>query len=776
MILVLNKAGRVLYESPSWVKTTGYPAGSFSRRPLVDFIHPKDLDTVRKDLAGLMRVEANGIPTVFRFKKPDGAWIELEAIGEDLLEKPEIGGIVITARDVADRKAAREAAEGATRAKGEFLANISHEMRTPLNAIIGITELILEMDLAEAPQELAKTVSREADHLLQVVNGVLDFSKIESGRLEPEFIRFDLGYLMDSVADTFALESDQKGLGFSCYLEPDVPVSLQGDPGRLRQILVNLAGNAIKFTPSGEVCVKGMVQEDLGERVALRFSVRDTGIGIPGIKQPLIFESFTQADGSMGRKYGGTGLGTTIAKKLVELMGGSIHLASEVGKGSHFWFDLTFRKQAGQTVSEPLMKVKLPGIRVLIVYPRAANRGVLKGQLLSMGCEVEEAEDGESGLKKLEETAAAGTRIDLVISDREMPGMNGFDLAAAMRRDGRWHGIPILMVTCMGQLGDGKLCRENGIQGYLTKPIKRGALERSILKVLAAPVPDAAEGAALVTRHSLMEEQRRSPRILVVDDYNSARWVVVNHLRNAGYTVDEAEDGQAAVDAAKAEFYDLILMDIQMPVMDGYEAARLIRKSESTRGPGGNPSGSAPGRRVPILALTAHALQEFVESCLRAGMDGVLTKPIRKQVLLDSVAQWIFTGRKRIASEASGEKRPEVPGRVFDEARALREFESDRAFLDKVIEEFLKQAESQIRVLPDAYASGETEAIYRAAHAVKGGAANLTAMELSDAARDLEAIAGSGDLAGCPEAIDKLQAAFHRLKEYIRPEMSFQTR
>ena len=465
----------------------------------------------------------------------------------------QITSVVESFVDVTDLIRAREVAEAANIAKREFLANMSHEMRTPLNGIIGMTELAMETNLDDKQRYLLQIVNSESNALHGLINNVLDFSKVEAGKLEIEAITFDLNHTFDELTKAFAYKVEQKGLEFAVFLSPHVPCNLIGDPTRFRQILVNLVANALKFTDEGEIFVKAEMIEDLHDRVKIRFSVTDTGIGIPKDRQASIFEVFTQVDGSTTRRYGGTGLGTTICKELVELMGGEIGLESEEGKGSTFWFTITFPKSEEQEGVLPRYAVNLTGTRVLMVDDNRTNRFILWEYLKFWGCMPVEAEDGFEALDMLGTSASSTGSFDLIVTDVQMPGMDGFELVRNIRKIEAVAGVPIIILTSMGQPGDGNKCRDMGISAYLGKPVRRDELHQAILSVLGSfPRSPEDKIPSLITKHTLAEGNRKNGKILLVEDYPTNQQVAMRHLRGAGYHVDLAENGKQGLEAFKA--------------------------------------------------------------------------------------------------------------------------------------------------------------------------------------------------------------------------------
>jgi two-component system sensor histidine kinase/response regulator len=595
-------------------------------------IHPDDhADYVGKFLLAVQdrapfRAEA-------RVRRSDGEWRWIVSYAEPRLSPAgDFLGHVGISPDITDRKQseealqrAKDAAEAGNRSKSEFLANMSHEIRTPMNAVMGLTDLALDTELTPEQREYLTGVKSSADSLLRLLNDILDFSKIEAGKLEFEIIEFDLRQTIEAMLKALGIRAAAKHLELACELPPDVPSRVLGDPGRLRQILVNLTGNAIKFTEAGEVVIRVERVSDTGREVELHFSVTDTGIGIPLSKQQHVFTAFAQADSSSTRKFGGTGLGLTISSQLVEMMGGRIWLESEEGVGSTFHFTVRLGIASAQPHEFLRENGCIAGMPVLVVDDNGTNLRILDKMLSHGGLKPTLAQSGAAALSAMTLAAEAGNPFPLVVLDVHMPEMDGFTVTERIKADPRFSGAKIVLLTSGVQRGDGDRCRELGVSVYLAKPVGEVELLDAIGRMApSAKSPSRPEPAPL--RPPDAETPRL--RLLVVEDNPVNRLVAMRMIEKQKHTVKAAANGREALEMIENEDFDCVLMDVQMPVLDGFETTAVIRRNERTT-----------GRRLPIVAMTAHAMTGDLERCLAAGMDGYLTKPIKAADVFSTVAR-----------------------------------------------------------------------------------------------------------------------------------------
>jgi PAS domain S-box-containing protein len=826
------------YANPSMCRMFGYTEEELMRLGVAD-IHPKEsLDYVLAEFEAQARGEKALSPNLPCLRKDGTLFYANVSATLVVLDGRKFNVGFFT--DITERKQAEDAlqqskagleqtnaeleqaiersnqmaieAEAANIAKSQFLANMSHEIRTPMNGVIGMTGLLLDSGLSEEQRRYAEVVRSSGEALLHVINDILDFSKIEADKLEMEMLDFDLRAMLEDTAEMLALRAHEKGLEFVCRIDPEVHTFLRGDPGRLHQILVNLGGNAIKFTSEGEVTIHVTLESETGDQLKARFEVRDTGIGIPKDKIGSLFHAFQQVDASTTRQFGGTGLGLAISKRLIEKMGGEVGVESAEGVGSTFWFTAILGKQPPREDKEPAPSAEIRGVRILAVDDNATNRLVLAEQLTSWGVRHEDAGSGAKALTMLREARAAGDPFRIVLTDLRMPGMDGESLGKAIKDDPNLRDTLMVMMTSLGKRGDAKRLQDLGFAAYLTKPVKQSKLYDCLATLLGGALPPAGaldedrsgktSQTALVTRHTISEARRRKIRILLAEDNITNQRVAVSILNKLGYRADAVANGQEAIQALETVPYDIVFMDVQMPVMDGFEATRQIRNPPS--GPGSAPEGLLPrrealkgrrqsaipacpaGRRnhnIPIIAMTAHAMKGDREKCLESGMNDYISKPVAPQALAEALEKWLPKEnaecgmmndecRKKKEEIDEGGSPPSIityhSSLIFDRQGLMARLTDDDNLIRTIIEAFLKDIPKQISALKEYIDQGESEQAGLQAHKIKGAAANVGGVALSTVAFEVEKAGQAGRLDEIVAFMPELEEQFELLKAQMR--------
>lgn len=745
-IITFDQQGIILEFNPAAERIFGYSRDQMIGQPLADHLVPSRLRaSYHHNVASYL---ATGEDSMVgrRFKvsvlRSDGTEFPAE-VAITAIKLSEQSVFTAYVRDISEEKkaevelrVAKDQAEAANRAKSEFLATMSHEIRTPLNAILGTLSLLLETSLSDEQRSFAETANESGKALLTIINDILDFSKIEAGRLEFEQVDFDLIQVVESIAELLAPRAHGKHIEIATLIDPNIPRRLRLDAGRLRQILLNLVGNAVKFTRKGgvSICVNLLDQDE--ERVRLRFEVKDTGIGIPQAAQARLFEQFSQADPSHSRRYGGTGLGLAISRRLVKMMGGEIGFSSLASQGSTFWFTAECNRSSTNFVESIMQSYSLAGLRVLIVEDNPVSRQVHKQLLQSWGLQVASAANGTAALAALHDAAEAGIPFTTALIDQWLPDMNGEELGKCILRDPVLANTRLILMVTMGVPTISTRIRRLGFHASLTKPIRQISLYRWLgvaNGLIDAGELEAEENDSALETTSNVNHRARRGRLLLVEDSHVNQEVAVAMLKKAGYQVDVAGNGLEAVQAVRTLPYDLVLMDLAMPEMDGFEATAEIRHLPGAQS------------RIPIIAMTANALPGDRARCLAAGMNDHITKPIDRTRMLTILDQWLLNTVSDITAETEASATAPDQDDVDDQTLHQLEVDTDPALLTRIIGLFIEETNARLDHISRAYQTGDWPRLQREVHTLKSSAATFGARRLHDHARRLDEACRSSD-------------------------------
>jgi two-component system, sensor histidine kinase and response regulator len=756
-IVILDLKQKIVSCNPAFSELFGYTDEEIIGRNLDELISPTSNGTKKYE-------SSQQINQAFKFHgfsqrlRKDKTLIDVEFFEVPVIIGTEKEGSLSIFHDISELINSRQEAESADRAKTEFLAMISHEIRSPISGLIGMIDLASSTEIRTDQQEYLQGALQSADHVLNLLNDILDFIKTESGHLEIEMIDFDVRATLENVVHKLYFEAEKKKIEMACLVDHEIPSSLKGDPTRLRQILANLIGNAIKFTEKGEVFIRVTCESENETRVKLRFTIKDSGIGIPKDRLSAIFEKFVQADSSTNRKYGGSGLGLTISKQLVNLMGGEINVESEVGKGSTFWLTIPFEKSKNNELMIVKEEIQLENYYVLIIDDNESNRDTLSKMLNNIHCRIDVASFADEAISLLHSRAAEGAPVQCMFVDLNTHGLDIERMLNTIQSDALINNTAIIVLTSAGQRGDPDRFSKMGCKGYLLKPVRQSEL-LELLKLVSNHKEKEIQLAQtqMITRHTLSEKKRSDTRILVAEDNLINQKLILVLLQKAGYSVDIVANGTMAVEAVRKHRYGLVFMDVQMPELDGLEATQQIRKLES-----------APDTHTTIIAMTAYSYPKDREMCLRAGMDGFISKPITPNEILTTIDEWINRqplqpqpAQNLLSNDSNIEDIDPI-----DIKKALTHFGNDIEFFSDMLLDYKNQLTIDNQTLIKAVESHNAKRLAKISHEIKGLALNFCAFRLAAYADELEKLGKESDFTNANILLDKFEGEIFRIRHF----------
>ncbi|MBF0542938.1 MAG: response regulator [Candidatus Riflebacteria bacterium] len=761
-----NGNNQILDANLSAANLLGIPRDMLLKQPINKFIFPSDQDIYHLYRKKLLETKTPLSFDLRMFKSNSTTfWAHMEITqtfrdGEicflesfiDISEK--VKAIEELEQSVVEVKELAVTAESANSAKSEFLATMSHEIRTPMNGVIGMVGVLLDMPLTSEQRRYAEIIRFSAESLLSLINDILDFSKIEAKKLDLEILDFDLRTTFEDIAEMLAIRAQEKNLELTCIVDPEVPALLCGDPGRLRQIVTNLAGNAIKFTQKGEVVIRVKLQEETDQQVVIKVSVSDTGIGIPQNRLEALFSPFVQVDSSTSRKFGGTGLGLAISKQLTELMGGNIGIKSELNSGSEFWFTVVLKKQAAPEFLLDESASDIKGLKVLVVDGNSTNRLLLKLLLEGWKCRFDEATDGDSAFEKLLMAEKVNNPFQVIITDMQIPLTDGLQLGKKIKDQAGISQTSLIAMTSLGKRGDAKKFQEAGFSGYFPKPVRKSQLFEC-LKIVTGRIrkPDLKKS-AIITRHTIAESFKKRLRILLVDDNIVNQQVASIQLKKLGYRCDIVANGEEAVQMLQNIPYDIVFMDCQMPEMDGYEATKIIRSPNSiTKNPD-----------VLIIAMTANAMKEDKDKCFLSGMSDYIAKPFKPNDLSSILEKWI----PRIKKFSLEPEEIESTLEIFDLDGVLDMMMGDQSIIVEIINGIIDAFPGEIELMKKHVEAGDCAAIEKLARSLTVGTATAGAKVLQAVILEIEQLASSEKIVEIPNSLNIALQQFELFKKAVK--------